>query len=190
MQRHGLVYDQPLAKMRSFLDQLDAATPPVPHESIVLAALGPKSLRLAAERSRGTHPYLVTVEHTAAARAALGPDPLLAPCQMVVLEPDPIEARSVARTTLTHYLGYANYTNNFRRLGFDDADLAGGGSDRLIDALFAWGDVDRVADRVQAHRDAGADHVALLVLTAQTDPGTGATPLPVAQWQAIAKALL
>ena len=135
---------------------------------IVLAALGPAMLQLAAERTAGAHTYFVPVEHTARAREILGPDPLLAPEQAAVLETDPSAARGLAREHASYYLQLPNYVNNLRRLGWDEEDLAGL-SDRLIDAVVAWGDVKAVAGRVRAHRDAGADHVALQVV--RSDPG-------------------
>jgi probable F420-dependent oxidoreductase len=162
-------YRRPLARMREFLDGLDAQTDPLPPERRVLGALGPKMLELAAERTAGTHPYHVTVANTAAARAGVGPDRLVAPELSVVLNPDRAAGRDQARAQLTHYLGLPNYTNNWLRSGFTADDLAGGGSDRLIDALVAIGDVDVVAARVQEHRDAGADHVCVQVLGPQPD---------------------
>ena len=150
--------------MREFLDGLDAQTDPLPPERRVLGALGPKMLELAAERTAGTHPYHVTVANTAAARAGVGPDRLVAPELPVVLTTDVAAGRQTAREALTHYLGLPNYTNNWLRAGFTEADLADGGSDRLIDALVGIGDLDAIAARVREHRDAGADHVCLQVL--------------------------
>jgi len=157
-------YTKPLSHMREYLDGIDASPTPVPTKDRVLAALGPKMLELAKERTAGTHPYLVLPEHTAAAREALGPEPLVAPEQAVVLDSDPTTARATARTHLNTFLGLPNYTNNWKRLGFTDDDLAEGGSDRLVDALVVWGDEAAIAERVQAHRDAGADHVCIQVL--------------------------
>lgn len=161
-------YRKPLERMRAYLDAMDAAPyvgpnkaePPAPR---VLAALGPAMLRLAAERSLGAHPYFVPVEHTATARAALGPDPLLAVEQAVVLETDPDRARALGRRHTKYYLKLDNYVNNLRRLGWGDADLANGGSDRLVDAIVAWGDAARIAERIAAHHAAGADHVCIQV---------------------------
>ena len=154
-------YDKvsPLAKMKSYLDDLDAAGQPT--EDRLLAALGPKMLKLCAQRTAGTHPYFVPPEHTAAAREILGDGPLLMPELTVVLESDPSEARAIARKYAKLYLGMPNYTNNLRRLGYTDDDLNGEGSDHLIDAVFAWGDPNAIAARVRAHLDAGADHVAI-----------------------------
>jgi probable F420-dependent oxidoreductase len=166
---HGGTYGPPLATMRDYLDRMDAslylAAPPTEAPERVLAALGPKMLGLARERSRGAHPYLVTPEHTATAREILGPDCLLAPEQKVVLETDPARARAIAREALAIYIPQIpNYVNNLRRLGFTEDDLGDQPSDRLVDALVAWGTVDDIAARVQAHHDAGADHVAVQVL--------------------------
>jgi probable F420-dependent oxidoreductase len=165
----GHAYGPPLATMRSYLDAMDdalymGAPPPQPPER-VLAALGPKMLELARDRASGAHPYLVPPEHTAIARAVLGDGPLLAPEQMVVLDTEPASARATARAALAVYLpGLPNYASNLRRLGFDDDDFADGLSDRLVDAVVAWGDEETVSKRVQAHLDAGADHVAIQVL--------------------------
>jgi len=176
-------YTKPLARMQEFLDGLDAAPTPVAVDDRVLAALGPKMLDLARERTAGTHPYLVTPEHTAVAREALGSGKVVAPEQAVVLETDAAAARAIARSHLAVYLGLPNYTNNWKRFGFTDDDLADGGSDRLVDAFVAWGGEDAIVERVEAHRDAGADHVCVQVLTA--DP----MDLPLAQWRELAPAL-
>ncbi len=157
-------YRRPLATMHAFLDALDAQTDPLPPERRVLGALGPKMLGVAAERTAGTHPYHVAVQNTAAARAGVGPGRLVAPEVSVVLTSDVDAGRAVAREGLAGYLGLPNYTNNWLRAGLTQADLADGGSDRLVDALVAIGDLDAVAARVQEHRDAGADHVCLQAL--------------------------
>lgn len=183
--RLGGGYEKPLGRMRHYLDAMDQAPfvgpnrtdPPPPR---VLAALGPKMLRLAAERSLGAHPYFVPVEHTTVARTELGRDALLAVEQACTLETDPAKAREVARRHMKRYFGLTNYTNNLRRLGWGDRDLANGGSDKLVDAIVAWGDVAAVKARAEAHRKNGADHVALQVLGDDL-PG---------QLRAIAKALL
>jgi probable F420-dependent oxidoreductase len=138
----------------------------VPAGSIVLAALGPRVLRLSGDRTAGAIPYLVPPEHTRQAREILGPGPLLAPEHKVVLDPDPERARELGRPRVrTPYLGLVNYTSNLRRLGWTDDDLAGGGSDALIDALVAHGTADQVAAQLRAHLDAGADHVVIQLLT-------------------------
>jgi probable F420-dependent oxidoreductase len=155
-------YTKPYDKLVSYLDSLDEGGVPV--EGRVLAALGPRVLALAGERAAGAHPYYTTPEHTAQAREILGADKLLVPEQKVVLETDPEVARRLARETLDFYLKLSNYTNNWLRLGFTEEDLADGGSDRLVDALTAWGDEEAIRARVQAHFDAGADQVIVQVL--------------------------
>lgn len=175
-------YRRPLAAMARFLDGLDAAPTPLAPAHRVLAALGPRMLDLAAHRARGTHTYNVTPEHTARARATLGPSALILPEQMVALTTDVAEARTIARDTLTVYLTLPNYTENLRRLGFEEDDLARGGSDRLLDAVVAWGTPETIASRVRAHRDAGADHVCIQVLG---DPRR----FPRAGWRELAPAL-
>lgn len=163
----GHTYGPPLATMRAYLDAMDgavflAARPSVAPERC-LAALGPRMLGLAAERTRGAHPYYVPPEHTALAREIMGPDALLAPEQKVVLETDPSIAREIARSQMAHYLTLPNYVNNLLRLGFTTDDVEHR-TDRLVDAIVAWGDVEAIRARVQAHHDAGADHVAIQVL--------------------------
>src|SRR3954452_14713047 len=158
------VYEKPLARTRAFLDALDAEPDPLPPGRRVLGALGPRMLALAAERPAGAHPYLVTADGTARARAGVGPDRLVAPELGVVLEPDLPAARDLAREALTRYLGLPNYTNTWLRSGFTADDLADGGSDRQMAALVALGDPAAVARRVAEHREAGADHVAVQVL--------------------------
>jgi probable F420-dependent oxidoreductase len=148
--------------MREYLDALHGAGMP-PH-SLCLAALGPKMLELAGERTAGVHPYLVTPEHSAIARQALGPGKLVAPEQGVVLESNPDPARAIARKALAQYQNYPNYRNSWGRLGFSDEEIDGA-SDRLLDALFAWGDLKRIATRVNAHFAAGADHVCVQAIT-------------------------
>jgi probable F420-dependent oxidoreductase len=154
-------YKQPLAKMRDFLDGLDNADRPVPRDERVVAALGPKMLELAAERSLGAHPYFTPVEHTRLARGRIGPGALLAPEVAVVVDPDPQIGRAKARAYAESYLRMTNYTSNLLRLGFDEGELADGGSDRLIDALIPHGSAEAIAESVHAHLEAGADHVCL-----------------------------
>jgi probable F420-dependent oxidoreductase len=157
-------YARPYETLAAYVDALLANG--VPASDLVLAALGPKVLRLAAERAGGAHPYLIPPEHTRQARAILGDGPLLAPEQKVVLEADPERARALGRPMVQNpYLGLVNYTSNLRRLGFGDDDLTGGGSDALIDALVAHGTGEQVAARLDEHFQAGADHVAIQVLT-------------------------
>jgi probable F420-dependent oxidoreductase len=174
-------YTRPLASTRAFLNGLDAATPPLPRDRRCLAALGPKMLDLCAERSRGTLTYFVPVEHTRSARARLGPDPLIATELACVIETDAGPARAAARRYATLYLGLRNYTNNLLEFGFSDRDIADGGSDRLIDAIVPHGTAEEIAAVVQAHLDAGADHVCLQPV--------GVSGIPSAEWAALAGAL-
>jgi probable F420-dependent oxidoreductase len=161
-------YDRPLSRMEEYLDALDGAEHPVPSEDRVLAALRPRMLELAARRSAGAHPYFVPVEHTSRAREILGSGPLLAPEVTVVLESDPATARALARRFTTGYLDLPNYANNLRSLGYRDEELANGGSDRLVDAVVAWGDAAGVSERLREHLQAGADHVCIQVLSGET----------------------
>ena len=174
--------------MRNYLDAMDRApyfaTAPTVVPIRVLAALGPKMLELAAERTAGAHPYFVPVEHTAYAREHLGPDAWLAPEQMVVLETDPAKARGIARRAMQTYLTLPNYVNNLRRLGWGDDDLDAGGSDKLVDAIVVWGDEDAIKARVDAHFDAGANHVCIQVLLEDF------FGLPAPEWKALASCLL
>jgi probable F420-dependent oxidoreductase len=177
----GMSWERPLATTRAYLDAMDEAGIPV--DARCVAALGPKMLRLARDRSAGAHPYLVTPDHTATARDVLGHDALLAVEQGVVLDSDADAARATARQALSIYATLPNYVNNWKRLGFTDED-AESLSDRLVDALVAWGDVDAVAERVQAHRDAGADHVCVQLIAA---PGA---PVDRAAWRRLAPAVM
>jgi probable F420-dependent oxidoreductase len=175
-------YRKPLAATASFLDGLDAAPQPVPTERRVLAALGPKMLTLSATRARGAHPYLVTPDHTAAARSTLGEGPLLLPEQTVILTDDAEEARRIGIDWLRSYLALPNYANNLLRSGFSEDDVAHV-SDRVFDAIIAWGDEGAILRRVDEHRAAGADHVCVQVLLA--DPQA----FPREQWRRIAAAI-
>lgn len=180
----GEAYRKPLGAMNDYLTRL--LDDGLPANSLCLAALGPKMLELARDRTAGAHPYLVTPQHTAAARETLGAEALLAPEQGVVLETDPVRARDIARPYVKGYGALANYANNWRRLGFSDEDIANT-SDRLVDALFAWGGPDKIAARVNAHLAAGADHVCLQVIAASSGPDIRAVrPL----WREIAAILL
>jgi len=184
----GHHYDKPYSAMKAYLDAMDAApfmaAQPVGPPQRILAALGPKMLELAAKRAAGAHPYFVPPEHTGFARQQLGAGPLLAVEQAVVLETDPAKARALARTHTVHYLTLPNYTNNLRRFGFGDADFEDRGSDRLVDAVVAWGDVGAIAARVRAHHDAGADHVCVQVI------GEDFRAVPEHAWRELAPALL
>jgi probable F420-dependent oxidoreductase len=165
----GHDYGHPVPTMRAYLDAMEAAAyrPPEPQSvPTLLAALGPLMLKLAAERTDGAHPYFVPVEHTAFARERLRDGPLLAPELAVVIAADRATAREAAQGYLDTYLALENYTNNLRRFGFEDEDLAEGGSDRVLDALVAWGDVDAIRTRVAEHLAAGADHVCIQPLPA------------------------
>jgi probable F420-dependent oxidoreductase len=189
-QLRGHRYEKPVATMRAYLDAMDRA----PYRSVapavkpvrMLAALGPKMLELAAQRTDGAHPYNTSPEHTAQARAILGqgPGPKLCPEQAVIIETDAATARAIGREFLALYLTLPNYTNNFLRLGFTEADFRDGGSDRLIDAIIAWGNLDQIRSRVRAHHAAGADHVCIQVLT--KDPKA----LPLKEWRELSAALL
>ena len=176
-------YRRPYSAMVGYLDGLEAAG--VPAGRIVLAALGPKMLELSRDRAGGAHPYLVTPEHTAQARELLGPGPLLAPELKVVLDSDPGTARATARGYLAMYLTLPNYTNNFLRLGFTEDDFTDGGSDRLVDAVCAWGDDDSIRHRIEAFHAAGADHVALQIVAPGSAPGAPEA-LPRAEWRRLA----
>jgi probable F420-dependent oxidoreductase len=184
----GHSYGKPVATMRAYLDTMDRApyraVPPAIKPIRVLAALGPRMLRLAAERAAGAHSYFVPPEHTRRAREILASDRILAVEQAVVLETDAAQAREIARAHMSRYLALPNYVNNLRSLGFTDAEIANSGSDRLVDAIVAWGDVKAVSERVRAHQSAGADHVCIQVLTAEPQG------LPSAQWRELAAALL
>ena len=187
-QLRGHQYDKPVPRMRAYLDAMDQA----PYNSVVptskpmrvLAALRPKMLELAAERADGALPYNVTPEHTARARKILGAGQYLCPEQAIVLETDPAKARKIGREFLELYLQLPNYTNNFLWLGFDENDFRNGGSDRLIDAMIAWGDLNAIRNRIREHHSAGADHVCIQVLTADRHA------LPLREWRELASAVV
>ena len=183
----GASYEKPVDYMARYLDAMDKApytgAPPPEPPGRILAALGPRMLRLAAERSIGAHPYFVPVEHTTIARKALGSGPLLAVEQAAVLATDPVVARATARKHMKRYLALDNYANNLKRIGWGDADLANEGSDKLVDAIVAWGDGRAIRARVDAHLASGADHVCLQVLRADI------TAHPLAEWRALAPSL-
>jgi len=174
-------YSRPLASMRRFFDGLDAGDPPVPRDERCLAALGPKMLDLSGERSLGAHTYFVPVSHTRSARERIGPGPLLAPELACVLDTDPSRARARARQYAELYLGLQNYTSNLLALGFGEQDIAGGGSDRLIDAIVPHGTAEEIATIVHEHLAAGADHVCLQPV--------GVEGVPHQEWAALAAAL-
>jgi probable F420-dependent oxidoreductase len=174
-------YTRPLGSMRAFLDGIDAAPSPIPRDRRCLAALGPKMLDLCAERTRGTLTYFVDAEHTRAARARLGEGRLIATELACVLETDADSARTTARRYAEMYLGLRNYTDNLLRYGFSEADIADGGSDRLIDTIVPHGTADDIAAAARRHLDAGADHVCLQPV--------GTRGLPRGEWAALASAL-
>lgn len=187
---HKSVYEKPYSKMVEYLDVMDAGTfvasPPTSPLHRVLAALGPKMLKLASERGDGAHPYFTPVEHTLAARAILGAGPVLAPEQAVIFETDPTKARQLARKYMGTYTRLPNYANNLLRHGFTTDDIKGANgesSDRLVDAIVAWGTLDTIAQRIQDHLDAGASHVSVQVL--QND----FLALPTWQWRELATLL-
>jgi probable F420-dependent oxidoreductase len=175
-------YRTPLDTMRAFLDGLDASATPPPADERCLAALGPKMLDLARDRAAGTHTYFVPLEHTRAARERLGAGKLIATELACVVDTDPVRAKATARDYAKLYLGLHNYVQNLLRHGFTDDDVANGGSDRLIDALVPQGSAAKIAEVVQAHLDAGADHVCLQPL--------GEDGIPRDAWTALAKALI
>jgi probable F420-dependent oxidoreductase len=170
----GHAYGKPIETMRSYLDAMErapyAAPQPIEPPPTVLAALGPRMLALARDRARGAHPYMVPPEHTAQAREILGEGPWLCTEQKVLQVAEPSRARELARKTLAMYLTLPNYRRNLQSLGFEETELDGGGSDRLIDALVVWGDDKTIRERIQAHRDAGADHVCVQTIHPEGKP--------------------
>ncbi len=172
----GKEFGSPLAAMRKFLDDLDAADPPLPRDERVIGTLGRRITMLAGERAAGVHPFLVTPVAVARDRALIGPDALIAPYLPVVLETDPVRARAIARHGIGMFLGIPSYQGNLLRLGFGEEDFAPGGSDRLIDSLVAWGYLAKITTRIREFQDAGADHLALHALT-------GSDAFPVAEWK-------
>jgi len=186
-QLRGHRYEKPVATMRAYLEAMDRApyssVPPSAKPARVLAALGPKMLQLSGELADGAHPYNVNPEHTAEARRILGRQPYLCPEQAVLLETDADKARGIGRAFLKFYLTLPNYANNFLRLGFEESDFKDGGSNRLIDATVAWGDLTAIRKRIDEHHSAGADHVCIQVLTA--DPKA----LPMKEWKELAALL-
>lgn len=188
VQERGYEYVKPVTRMREYLEAMNAAEyrapEPDPPLQTVLAALRPPMLELAKTHADGAHPYFVPVEHTARAREILGPDKLLIPEQAVLLETDPVEARRIAREHTSFYLSAPNYIGNIRWLGWDEKDMENAGSDALVDSIVAWGDEDAIRARIQAHLDAGADHVCIQPLGRK--PGD----LGVDQLRVLAPALL
>jgi probable F420-dependent oxidoreductase len=177
------IYERPYSRMVHYLDELAEQQPGVPTENLILAALGPRMLQLAAERASGAHPYFVPVEYTALARETLGHEALLIPEQGVVLESDPRIARAIARDHMDLYLSLPNYASNLNRLGFDDDEIKNGGSDRLVDAIIAWGEVDAIVERVDRQLAAGASSVCVQVLNGDSPE------FPLRQYRILAAAL-
>jgi probable F420-dependent oxidoreductase len=175
-------YRRPLKTMREFIDGLDASPSPPPVDERCLAALGPKMLDLAGERTAGTHPYFTTVDHTRFARERLGRGKLVAPEVACVVDSDPGRAKAVARDYAKLYLGLSNYTNNLLEFDFTEDDVVDGGSDRLIDAVIPQGSAEQIAEVVRAHLDAGADHVCVQPL--------GEEGIPRRSWTALADVLI
>jgi len=165
----GHVYDKPVPAMRRYLEGLYEDPSNAGEWPLVIAALGPLMLKLAAERTMGAVPYNVTPEHSRQARAALGPNKLLAVEQKVCLQTDPVAARGLARRELARYLTLPNYRNSWLRIGFTEADLAGGGSDRFLDAMVLWGDPATIGRGLKAHLEAGANHVCIQPVHAEGD---------------------
>ena len=185
--RSGGTWEKPLEHMENYLAAMDKAPytgKPPADTPRVLAALGPRMLRLSAERTLGAHPYFVPVEHTTIARKEIGPDALLAVEQAAVLANDPAVARATARRHMKRYLDLDNYANNLRRIGWSDADLANGGSEALVDAIVVWGDVAAIKKRAAEHHRRGADHVCIQVLRVDLNAPASA------EWRALAPALL
>jgi probable F420-dependent oxidoreductase len=184
---HGFDYSKPVSTMRNYLDRMEAleyvGPEPARPVELMLAALRPKMLELARERAAGAHPYFVPVEHTRRAREILGAGKVLATKQTVILETDPDVARGLARSFTPFYLGKANYSKALTWLGYSDEDVSGSGSDRLVDDVIAWGSVDKIAARIRAHIDAGADHVAVHVLARSSG-------FPMDELRALAPSLL
>lgn len=180
-------YSKPYSYMKEYLaamsEALFMAVGPDGDPGVVLAALGPKMLALAASAADGAHPYFTTPEHTATAREIMGPDALLAPEQMVVFDTNPETARATGRAAMSVYMRAPNYLNSLRRLGFDDADFADGGSDRLVDAIVPWGDAEAIKTAIDAHHQAGADHVCVQTMRSDQE-------IPLADWRALAEAVL
>ncbi|MEY4634073.1 MAG: hypothetical protein RLZ18_1445, partial [Actinomycetota bacterium] len=181
---HKSNYEKPYSTMVQYLDHMDqgifmSPQPAAPQR--VLAALGPKMLKLAAERCQGAHPYFIPVEHTVEARKVMGADALLAPEQAVVFETDPTKARAIARTHMNTYTRLPNYVNNLIRLGFKEEDIVNQ-TDNVVDAIVAWGTTDQIVSRIKAHLDAGANHVCVQVLNENL------LELPMKEWQELADA--
>ena len=190
----GHTWEKPLEHLSDYIENLKKAPfwayQPEYEAPICIGALGPKALKLAAESTWGAHPYNVTSEHTAMARETMGKEAFLAPMVAVILETDSSKARELARKDLSIYLDLPNYRNNFLRIGFTEDDLSGGGSDRLLDAIRPWGDMQTISSKIIEHFDAGADHVCVQLVVDQTEQQKLQNGLPIKQWQSLAESLL
>ena len=190
----GHTWEKPLEHLSDYIENLKKAPfwayQPEHEAPICIGALGPKALKLAAESTWGAHPYNVTSEHTAMARETMGKEAFLAPMVAVILETDSSKAREMARKDLSIYLDLPNYRNNFLRIGFTEDDLSGGGSDRLLDSIRPWGDMETISNKIIEHFDAGANHVCVQLVVDQTEQQKFQNGLPIKQWQSLAESLL
>ena len=190
----GHTWEKPLEHLSDYIENLKKAPfwayQPEYEAPICIGALGPKALKLAAESTWGAHPYNVTPDHTVMARETMGKEAFLAPMVAVILETDSSKARELARKDLSIYLDLPNYRNNFLRIGFTEDDLSGGGSDRLLDAIRPWGDMQTISSKIIEHFDAGADHVCVQLVIDQTEQQKLQNGLPIKQWQSLAESLL
>ena len=190
----GHTWEKPLEHLRNYLESLKQAPfwayQPEHEAPVCIGALGPKALKLAAELTWGAHPYNVTPDHTVMARETMGKEAFLAPMVAVILETDSSKARELARKDLSIYLDLPNYRNNLLRTGFTEEDLSAGGSDRLLDALRPWGDLQTISNKIDEHFDAGANHVCIQLVVDQTERHTFQNGLPINQWQSLAESLL
>ena len=190
----GHTWEKPLENLSNYIENLKKAPfwayRPEKEAPICIGALGPKALKLAADSTWGAHPYNVTADHTLMAREIMGEGAFLAPMIAVILETDPSKARELARKDLTIYLDLPNYRNNLLRIGFTEEDVSGGGSNRLLDAIRPWGDIQTISSKITEHFDAGANHVCVQLVVDQTEQDKFQNGLPMQQWQSLAESLL
>ena len=190
----GHTWEKPLENLSNYIENLKKAPfwayRPENEAPICIGALGPKALKLAAELTWGAHPYNVTADHTLMARETMGKEAFLAPMVAVILETDSSKARELARKDLGIYLDLPNYRNNLLRIGFTEDDLSGGGSDRVLDAIRPWGDIETISNKITEHFDAGADHICVQLVVDQTEQHKFQNGLPIQQWQLLAESLL
>ena len=190
----GHTWEKPLENLSNYIENLKKAPfwayRPEKEAPICIGALGPKALKLAADSTWGAHPYNVTADHTLMAREIMGEGAFLAPMVAVILETDPSKARELARKDLTIYLDLPNYRNNLLRIGFTEEDVSGGGSNRLLDAIRPWGDIQTISSKITEHFDAGANHVCVQLVVDQTEQDKFQNGLPMQQWQSLAESLL